>query len=141
MRPSLAAVTLSLIAGCQGSSDPPAPILSLVPTAMRAVGPSAPADESTLCLIAGASVEATIYVHHPRVTIIVVAFTPTPQTAPDFVLQLGSRTVASNTVRTVQAEASLYRTEAERGEQVVRLQVPGKSPGVFCLRQVLVTQP
>jgi hypothetical protein len=141
MRRHLAALASLLLTGCRGSSEPSAPILTLVPAAMQTAGPASNADDHTRCLIAGASVEASVYTKRATVTIFVVAFTPTPDTTPSFELHWGPRTVATNTIRTVRAEASVYRVESDEGEQVLRIAVPPISPGVLCLNQVVVTQP
>src|SRR2546422_467299 len=68
MRPSLAPLVVCLLlGGCRRFYDPPVPILTLVPTGMLATGPSAKADEQTMCLIAGASLQAPVYAHEPTV--------------------------------------------------------------------------
>ena len=142
LRPSLASLIVwLLLGGCRRFYDPPAPILTLVPTGMLATGPSAKADEQMMCLIAGASLQATVYVHEPTVTIIVIAFTPTPPTPPGMMVYVDSNLIATDTMRALQLEASVYRVAAERGERVLRVMVPPLSPGVLCVRQVVVTQP
>ena len=140
MRLRLATVTLALVAGCRGSYEPPAPVLTLVPAAMRSGGPAVRADDDTLCLAAGASVEATVYAYQSTVTIMVTASAATPEMT-DLTVRLGSRLVATDAIRATRAEASVYRSQASRGEQVLRLSVPENSPGRLCLRQVVVTQP
>ena len=108
---------------------------------MRVTGPTSAIDDRTLCLAAGGSAEATVYVHQAAVTIALTASTPTPEVMPSFVVRLGSRLVATNTLRTAKGEMSVYRTAAEREEQVLRVMVPGNSTGGLCLHQVSVTQP
>ena len=109
--------------------------------AMQTAGPGENADDHTRCLIAGASVEASVFTKRATVTIFVVAFTPTPNATPSFVLHWDSRMVGTNTIRTVRAEGSVYRVESAGGEQILRIAVPPTSPGVLCLNQVVVTQP
>ena len=141
MRPRVATLALSLLAGCRGSYEPPASILTLVPAAMRVSGPTRATDDHTLCLAAGGGAEATVYVYEAPVMIVASASTPTPEAMPSFVVRLGSRMVATNTVQTVLAEAFVCRAAADPGEQVLRVMVPDSSPGRLCLHQVSVTQP
>jgi hypothetical protein len=141
MRWSVVPLVLSLAIGCGPSYEPPAPVLTLMPAAMRVAEGTATGDDHTRCLAAGASVEATVYIHQPTVGVIVTAFTPTPDTIPGLVVRLGSAAIASSAVRSAQPEVSVYRTKTGRGERVLRLIVPGSSPGVVCLQQVVVTQP
>ena len=108
---------------------------------MRVTGPARAIDDRTLCLAAGGSAEATVYVHQTGVTIALTASAPTPEAMPSFTVHLGPYLVATNTLRTAQGETSVYRVAAERGEQVLRVMVPENSTGGLCLHQVSVTQP
>jgi len=112
-----------------------------MPAAMRVAGATATGDGHTRCLVAGASVEAIVYIHQPTAAIIVTAFTTTPDAIPGLVVRLGSLTIASSAIRNTKAEVSVYRARMGRGEQVLQLIVPEGSPGVVCLDQVAVTQP
>ncbi len=141
MRWSVVPLALSVAIGCGPSYEPPAPILTLMPAAMRVAGATATGDGHTLCLAAGTSVEATVYIHQSTVAIIVSAFTPTPDAMPSLVVRLGSLTIDSSAIRNTQGEVSVYRTRMARGEQVLQLKVPEDSPGVVCLNEVAVTQP
>ena len=142
MRPSLAPLVVCLLlGGCRRFYDPPVPILTLVPTGMLATGPSAKADEQTMCLIAGASLQAPVYAHEPTVTIVLVAFTPTPQTPPGMMLYFNSQMISMDTMRAQQPEAFVYRVVTDRGERELRIAVPGNSPGMLCVRQVVVAEP
>ena len=141
MRWYLASLAPLLLLECRGSYEPPAPVLSLAPAGMQSSGPSANFDDHTRCLMPGASVEASVYVQRSTVTIVVVAFTPSPDAIPSFLLHWGGRTVALETVRSARAKASVYRVEASRGEQILSVEVPPTSPGVLCLDQVVLTQP
>jgi hypothetical protein len=97
-------------------------------------------DPNTACLIAGASIEAKIHLSRSPVTVILIAFTPTPATIPSFELRVGSRLVATDVIPTVAPKILAYNVSADRGEQVLRVAVPGKSPGVLCVQQLAVTQ-
>jgi hypothetical protein len=108
---------------------------------MRVTGPTSAIDDRTLCLAAGGSAEATVYVHEAAVTIGLTASAPMAEAMPSFVVHLGPYLVATNTLRTAQAETSVSRVAAERGEQVLRVMVPEKSAGGLCLHQVSITQP
>src|ERR1051325_6250684 len=129
MRRYLAAWALLLLAVCRRSYEPPAAILTLVPATMRVTGPTRATDDRTLCLAAGGSAEATVYVHQAAVTIALTASTPTPAAVPSFVVRFGARLLATNPPRTGQGETSVYRATAERGEQVLRVMVPENSTG------------
>ena len=142
MRPGLASLVVwLLLSGCRRFDDPPAPILTLVPTGMLVTGPAAKADEQMMCLIAGASLQATVWAHEPSVTIVVVAFTPTPPKPPGMMVYVDSQLIATDPMTAVQPQAFVYRVATERGERVLRVMVPRISPGVLCVRQVVVTQP
>jgi len=144
MRLRLAALAAVFVAGCRQSSDTPAPMLTLWPAAMQATGPSVKLDDHTLCVVAGTKAEATVFMHQPTATIVVVTFTSTPATPPDFVMRLGAEVVATGTIRNTRAEASAYRvTRVSRGEQVLSLTMPESSSraAVLCLHQVVMTQP
>jgi len=108
---------------------------------MRVAGGTVTGDGHTLCLVAGTSVEATVYIHRSTVAIIVSAFTPTPDAMPSLVVRLGSLTLDSSRIRSTRAEASVHRTRMARGEQVLQLRVPEDSAGAVCLNEVAVTQP
>jgi hypothetical protein len=133
---------LVVLGGCLGSDPPQEAVLTLVPTAMKVTGLAAPAsnDPNTACLIAGASVEAEIYVSRSPVTIVVVAFTPTPATIPSFELSVGPRLIASDVVSTVSPKILAYNASPDRGAHVLRVGMPGTSPGILCVQQVAVTQ-
>jgi hypothetical protein len=133
---------LGLLAACQGAPPPQEAVLTLVPTAMQITGSFAPAwnDPSTACLIAGASIEARIHVSRSPVTVILIAFTPTPAPIPSFELRVGSRLVAMDVIPTVSPRILAYNVNSDRGEQVVRVAVPVNSPGILCVQQVAVTQ-
>lgn len=133
---------LVVLGGCRGSYPPQEAVLTFVPTAMKVTGLAAPAsnDPNTACLIAGASVEAEIYVSRSPVTIVIVAFTPTPATIPSFELRVGSRLVASDLISTVSPKILAYNVSPDRGTHVLRVAVPGTSPGILCIQQVAVTQ-
>lgn len=141
MRRTVLAVLVALGA-CQGASAPQEAVLTWVPTAMRTTGMTAPAsnDPNTACLIAGASVEATIHVSRAPVTVILIAFTPTPATVPSFELRVGARLVASDVIATVAPKVLAYNVSPERGEHVLRVSTPGNSPGVLCIQSVALTQ-
>jgi hypothetical protein len=143
MRARLLALLVALLAGCQETSVPHEAVLTLVPTSMRVVGLAAPGAgyEQTLCLIAGASVEANIYVSRSPFTVVIDAFTPTPMESPWFELHVGSGLIAVEALHNVPPRAMVYTAHAERGEQLLRVNVPGTSPGVLCLQQVIVSQP
>src|SRR5437879_5081511 len=72
MRWVLSASAVLILAGCRGSYEPPAPILTLIPAATRVAGPSTKVDDHTLCLMAGGSVEAPVYVHRSTATVVLV---------------------------------------------------------------------
>jgi hypothetical protein len=135
---------LSVLAGCRGSYPPQEAVLTFVPTAMQISGPAAPAanDPITECLIAGASVEARIQVSRSPVTVILIAFTPTPApaTIPSFELRVDSGLVATDVIPTVTPKILAYNVSPNRGEHVLRVGVPGNSPGILCVQQVAVTQ-
>jgi hypothetical protein len=133
---------LVVLGGCQNASPPHEAVLSWVPTAMRITGLVAPAsnDPNTACLIAGASLEATIHVSRAPVTVILVAFTPTPATVPSFELRVGDRLVATDAIPTVAPKVLAYNVSPERGEHVLRVGTPGNSPGVLCIQSVALTQ-
>ena len=137
-------IAVLLLAGCHRAADTPAPMLTLWPAAMRVTGPSAKLDEHTLCFVAGTKAEATVFMHEPTATIILVKFTSTPDTPPALVVALGANDVAADTVRNTRAETSAYRaTGVGRGEQVLSLTVPASSSpaAVLCVQQVMMTQP
>jgi len=136
-----AALASLLLLGCRGSAEPPASILSLVPAAMQTAGPGENADDHTRCLMAGASVKASVHLERPTLTIVVVAFTSTPDKTPSYALRWDARFVAAEAVRTVRADAFVHRVEAEPGERTLRIEVPPTSPGVLCLNQVVLIQP
>src|SRR5262245_44994621 len=122
MRPHLAVLAALLVAGCGRSDSTPAPMLTLWPAAMQVTGGSVKLDDHTLCVVAGTKAEVTVFMHQPTATIIVVAFTSTPGTPPDFVMRLGADVVATETIRNLRAEAFAYRvTGVTRGEQVLGL--------------------
>lgn len=133
---------LVVLGGCRGSSLPQEAVLTWVPTAMRITGLAAPAanDPNTACLIAGASIDAKIHVWRSPVTIILNAFTPTPATVPSFELWVGRRLVAADVIPTASPKILAYNVSPERGEHVLRVAVPGNSPGVLCIQQVALTQ-
>ncbi len=119
-------------------------MLTLWPAAMRVTGPSVKLDDHTLCLVAGTKAEATVSMHQPTASIIVVTFTSTPATPPDLTVRLGGEVVGAGTIRDTRGEASAYRaTGVGRGEQVLSLMVPESSShaAVLCLHQVVMTQP
>lgn len=133
---------LVAVGGCQGASTPQEAVLTWVPTAMRTAGMTAPAstDPNTACLIAGASLETVIHVSHSPVTVILVAFTPTPATVPSFELRVGERLVATDVISTVAPKVLAYNVSPARGEHVLRVSTPGNSPGVLCVQSVALTQ-
>ena len=142
VRPGLASLIVwLLLSGCRRSYDPPAPVLTLVPTGMLVTGHAAKADEQMMCLIAGASLQATVYAHEPTVTIVLTAFTPTPSKPPGMMIYFDSLLVATDPMTAGQPQAFVYRVATERGERVLRVMVPSISPGVLCVREVVVTQP
>ncbi len=144
MRLRLAGFAVFLLAGCRNTADVPAPMLTLWPAAMRVTGPSAKLDDRTLCLVAGTKAEATVFMHRPTATIIVVPFTSTPDTPPALMVSLGADVVAVDTVRNTRAETSAYNaTGIGPGEQVLSLMVPESSSraAVLCVQQVMMTQP
>lgn len=133
---------LVVLGGCRGSYPPQEAVLTLVPTSMTVTGLAAPAsnDPNTACLIAGAGIEAEIHVSRSPVTILIVAFTPTPATIPSFELRVGSTLVASDVISTVTPKILAYNVSPDRGAHMLRVGVPGTSPGVLCVQQVAVTQ-
>lgn len=135
-------IALLLLGGCRGSYPPQEAVLTLVPTAMEITGLAAPAatDPNTACLIAGASIAATIHVSRSPATVILIAFTPTPAAIPSFELRVGSRLVAADVIPTVSPKVVAYNVSPEPGEHVLRVGMPGTSPGVLCIQQVAVTQ-
>lgn len=136
---TLIAVLVAL-AGCQ-ASPPQEAVLTLVPAAMRITGLAAPAanDPNTECLIAGAALEATIHVSRAPVTIILIAFTPTPATVPSFELGVDGRVIAADVVQTVSSKILAYNVAPARGEHLLRVGMPGDSPGVLCVQQLAMT--
>ena len=128
------------LAGCR-TSPPAEAVLTLVPAGMRITGSAAPAanDPDTECLIAGAALEATIHVSRSPVTLIVIAFTPTPATVPSFELSVDERLVAADVVSTVASKIVAYNVSPEPGEHRLRVGMPGNSPGVLCVQQVAMT--
>ena len=141
MRWVLSASAVLILAGCRGSYEPPAPILTLIPAAMRVAGPSTKVDDHTLCLMAGGSVEAPVYVHRSTATVVLVASSPRQEAVPGFAVQLGARMSTPTSIRGPQGEARAYHLDAARGEQVLRVVVSENSPGALCLQQVVMTQP
>jgi len=141
MRRTVIALLVAL-GGCRGSSPPPEAVLTWVPTAMRITGLAAPAsnDPNTACLIAGASIEATIHVSRSPVTVMLIAFTPTPATIPSFELWVGSRLIATDVIPTVSPKILAYNVSPDPGEHVLRVSTPGNSPGVLCVQHVALTQ-
>ena len=133
---------LMVLGGCRGSYPPQEAVLTFVPTAMKVTGLAAPAsnDPNTICLIAGASVEAEIHVSRSPVTIVLIAFTPTPATVPSFELRVGPTLIASDVISTVTPKILAYNASPDRGAHVLRVGMPGTSPGVLCVQQVAVTQ-
>src|SRR5207244_3281094 len=83
---------------------PPASILSLVPAAMQTAGPGENADDHTRCLMAGASVKASVHLERPTLTIVVVAFTSTPDKTPSYALRWDARFVAAEALLAVRAD-------------------------------------
>jgi len=49
--------------------------------------------------------------------------------------------ISMDTMRAQQPEAFMYRVVTDRGEHELRIAVPGNSPGMLCVRQVVVAQP
>lgn len=141
MRRALVALLLGLV-GCRGSHPPEEAVLTFVPTAMRTVGLTAPAanDPNTACLIAGGGIERTVTVARAPITVIVIAFTPTPAAVPSFELHVGPQLVAADTITTVAPKVLAYNVDASAGEQVVQVSMPGNSPGVLCVQSVALTQ-
>ena len=131
-----------LLVGCHGASPPAEAVLTFVPTAMQVSGLAAPAanDPNTACLIAGASVTANIHVAHAPITIIVIAFTPTPATIPGFELSLDAEQVAADVISTVAPKVLAYNVAPAPGDHTLRVGMPGESPGILCVQQVAVTQ-
>ena len=131
---------LLALAACR-TTPPEEAVLTLVPAAMRITGQAAPAanDPNTECLIAGAALEATIHVSRSPVTLILIAFTPTPATVPSFELQVDGRLIAADVVPTVASKIVAYNVSPEPGEHLLRIGMPGDSPGVLCMQQVAMT--
>ena len=138
----MAIVLLVGLAACRRAPPPQEAVLTFVPTGMRAAGAVAPAsnDPNTACLIAGGSIETTIAVARSPVTVIVIAFTPTPTTVPSFELRVGAKLIAADVVSTLSSRIMAYNVSPVRGEHMVRVSVPGLSPGVLCVQSVAITQ-
>jgi hypothetical protein len=140
MRRAAIALVLTL-AGCREAPPPAEAVLTLVPTAMRTTGLTAPAsnDPNSACLIAGGGVEQTIAVARAPITVIVSAFTPTPATVPSVEIRVGEQLVASDVISTVAPKILAYNVALEPGAHLLRVAMPGNSPGVLCVQSVAVT--
>ncbi len=142
MRPLALACVLLGLGACRGDRPPDEAVLTLVPTAMRATGGVAPAsnDPNAACLIAGGAIAATIAVAGAPVTVIVIAFTPTPATAPGVEIRVGAELVATDVITAVAPRVLAYNVGVEPGDHVLRVSAPDLSPGILCVQSVAITQ-
>ncbi len=130
-----------LVAACQGAPEAPAPVLTLVPAALRVTGSATAIGDQTLCLGAGASAVATLYVHQPTVTMTITARNQGGTGTPVLVIRVGAAEVAAEAIAAAEPQPFTYRSRTEQGEQQLQLAVREGTAGGICIDQIAITQP